>query len=258
MNVMVQEQENSPMNGIIMTDKLNNNNMPRKKKEEIHADGTNIRFDYVPEVKKSEVAITKNFEITSPMKAITLAETVEKLITEKKLFSLIQGKKFVNVEGWQFAGLAFGLIPIMHEPTNLSNENEVKYSASVELINKDGVKMGYGYAVCSNKERLKERFDEYAICSMAQTRAIGKAYRNCIAWLMKASGFEPTPVEEMEARKDPATELRECKTLEELKNTFLSLDTAQQRVYEKLKNQLKEKLGKEVAVDKNEQETQLP
>ena len=225
--------------------------MPRKKKEEIHTDGTNIRFDYVPEVKKSEVAITENFEITSPMKAITLAETVEKLITDKGLYSNIKGKKFVNVEGWQFAGLSFGLIPIMHEPTNLSNEKEVKYSASVELINKDGVKMGYGYAVCSNKEPLKRTFEEYAICSMAQTRAIGKAYRNCIAWLMKASGFEPTPLEEMEKQKDPATELRECKTLDELKSVFLSLDVAQQRVYQKLKDQLKEKLTprEEVSVE---------
>ena len=214
--------------------------MARKKKEEIVGEVfPQMKYDYVPEVKPEVV----NFEITSPMKAITLAETVEQLITEKGLFSLIQGKKFVNVEGWQFAGLSFGLIPIMHEPTNLSNENEIKYSASVELVNKDGMKMGYGYAVCSNKENSKKRFDEYAICSMAQTRAMGKAYRNCIAWLMKASGFEPTPLEEMEKPKDPATQLRECKTLDELKNVFLSLDVAQQRVYLKLKDQLKEKLN---------------
>jgi hypothetical protein len=33
---------------------------------------------------------------------------------------------------------------------------------------------------------------------MAQTRAIGKAYRNLLAWLMKAAGFEATPAEEMD------------------------------------------------------------
>ncbi len=40
--------------------------------------------------------------------------------------------------------------------------------------------------------------DEYAILSMAQTRAVGKAFRNQLAWLMKAAGFEATPAEEMD------------------------------------------------------------
>jgi hypothetical protein len=37
---------------------------------------------------------------------------------------------------------------------------------------------------------------------MAQTRAIGKAYRNLLAWLMKAAGFEATPAEEMDFARD--------------------------------------------------------
>ncbi len=37
---------------------------------------------------------------------------------------------------------------------------------------------------------------------MAQTRAVGKAYRNILAWLMKAAGFEATPAEEMDFIKD--------------------------------------------------------
>jgi hypothetical protein len=55
-----------------------------------------------------------------------------------------------------------------------------------------------GIALCSNAEKTKRYFDEYAILSMAQTRAIGKAYRNLLAWLMKAAGFEATPAEEMD------------------------------------------------------------
>jgi hypothetical protein len=59
-----------------------------------------------------------------------------------------------------------------------------------------------GIALCSNAEKTKRYFDEYAILSMAQTRAIGKAYRNLLAWLMKAAGFEATPAEEMDFAKD--------------------------------------------------------
>jgi hypothetical protein len=32
---------------------------------------------------------------------------------------------------------------------------------------------------------------------MTQTRAIGKAYRNVIGWVMKTAGHEVTPAEEM-------------------------------------------------------------
>jgi hypothetical protein len=33
---------------------------------------------------------------------------------------------------------------------------------------------------------------------MAQTRAVSKAFRNVFGWLMKVSGYEATPFEEME------------------------------------------------------------
>ena len=54
-----------------------------------------------------------------------------------------------------------------------------------------------GFATCSNKEHTKRSFADYAICSMAQTRAVGKAYRLSLGWLMKAAGYEATPAEEM-------------------------------------------------------------
>jgi hypothetical protein len=76
-------------------------------------------------------------------------------------------------------------------------------SSIVEVVRlTDGLVLSRGYAVCSNKEHSKKRFDEYAIASMAQTRAVGKAYRNILAWLMKAAGFEATPAEEMDFIKD--------------------------------------------------------
>jgi hypothetical protein len=60
-----------------------------------------------------------------------------------------------------------------------------------------GKKLGYGFAVCSNKESLKRGFDEYAIASMAQTRGIAKAYRNLIGFIMMAAGYADTPAEEI-------------------------------------------------------------
>lgn len=142
-------------------------------------------------------------ELTKPNEALQVASTLQTFVTERKLTANIQGKNYPLVEAWQFAGSQLGLIPVVKEVKNLSTESELKYESIVEVIRlTDGVVLSRGYAVCSNKENSKRRFDEYAIASMAQTRAVGKAYRNILAWLMKAAGFEATPAEEMDFIKD--------------------------------------------------------
>jgi hypothetical protein len=142
-------------------------------------------------------------ELTKPNEAIQVASTLQTFVTERKLTANIQGKNYPLVEAWQFAGSQLGLIPVVREVKNLSTDTELKYEAMVEVIRlTDSVVLSRGYAVCSNKENSKRRFDEYAIASMAQTRAVGKAYRNILAWLMKAAGFEATPAEEMDFIKD--------------------------------------------------------
>lgn len=142
-------------------------------------------------------------ELTKPNEALQVASTLQTFVTERKLTANIQGKNYPLVEAWQFAGSQLGLIPVIREVKNLSTDTELKYEAMVEVIRlTDSVVLSRGYAVCSNKENSKRRFDEYAIASMAQTRAVGKAYRNILAWLMKAAGFEATPAEEMDFIKD--------------------------------------------------------
>lgn len=88
----------------------------------------------------------------------------------------------------------------MREVTDISKEGEIKYKARVELIvMSSGKVIGAGEAICSDKEMRggkKVRSDEYAIASMAQTRATGKAFRNSFAWIMKMAGYETTPAEE--------------------------------------------------------------
>jgi len=165
---------------------------------------------------------TTSFELSKPEQSLQVAEILQKFVKEKKLTSNIKGKEDPQVEAWQFAGSQLGLYPELVSVQDLSNEKEIKYGAWVEIkrIN-DGKVMSKGYAICSNKESSKRQFDEYAICSMAQTRAEGKAFRMLLSWLMKAAGFEATPAEEMDfAAKKPDNDLLstwqgaidECKT----------------------------------------------
>ena len=146
-----------------------------------------------------------SYELINKDSMLKLSTELSQLIKEKGLSSNIQGKQFVNVEGWQFAGASLGLMPIITITTDLSKDDEIKYMATCEVRNiTSGQLVATGIALCSNKEKTKRFFDEYAILSMAQTRAIGKAYRNLLAWLMKAAGFEATPAEEMDFAKDEA------------------------------------------------------
>ncbi len=148
------------------------------------------------EIKAINKAIRK-YNLDKPTQIVKMAKVLKRYIVENKLFVNIAGNNYVLVEGWQFAGGLLGFFPRVVE-VKLLEEN--KWMAKVEIIKqKDGSVVSSGFALCSKKEAKKKTFDEYAILSMAQTRAIGKAFRNLIGWVMKLAGYEPTPAEEMKS-----------------------------------------------------------
>lgn len=141
----------------------------------------------------------QKYEISdTPQKMQAMGKVLKDYVVINKLFSNIKGKNYAHVEGWQFGGGLLGLRPIAHDPINLSSSSEIKWMVKVDIVEAKTEKVvGRGFAICSSKENSKKGFDEYAILSMAQTRAIGKAYRNLIGWVMKLAGYEGTPSEEM-------------------------------------------------------------
>lgn len=166
---------------------------------------------------KTELAIPKT-DIANPESMVAFANVLKSVIVKQKLYTEIRkGQNHVNVEGWQFAGAAMGVYPIVASvqaiaPFEFGEETgsdgktlkpEIKYRAEVKLV-KVGtdVVVGHGVAVCSNREGGRANQDEYVIASMAQTRAEGKAYRLSFGWLMKLAGYEPVVPEEMEGRND--------------------------------------------------------
>ncbi len=65
-------------------------------------------------------------DISKSDETMHLAVDLAKFIKENKLFHNIQGKDYVNVEGWQYAGSRLGILPIVEELTNISDEHEMK------------------------------------------------------------------------------------------------------------------------------------
>ena len=166
---------------------------------------------------------TESFDLAKPDETLHLAVDLTKFIKENKLFQNFAGKEYVNVEGWQYAGSRLGLVPLVKEVTNTSTDTELKYQARVELLNlTSGQIVGVGFAVCSSKEPGKRNYQEFAIASMAQTRAIGKAYRNLLAWIIRAAGYEPTPAEEMDyaGNSQPQTQAAVIVEEEEVKTAY--------------------------------------
>lgn len=153
---------------------------------------------------KTNLIKRETFGINTPQRAKQMAVVLSKHIKDNKLSANIAGKDYVMVEGWQFAGGLMGLFPQIVEVKELSS---MRWSATAQIINSKTEKIvSTGYAICSKDEMKKKSFDEYAILSMAQTRAIGKAFRNYIGWIIKMAGYESTPAEEMPKDIKPTTE----------------------------------------------------
>ncbi|MGB3617117.1 MAG: hypothetical protein WBA12_03300, partial [Catalinimonas sp.] len=132
----------------------------------------------------------ESYDISRSDETLQLAQDLAHFIQENNLAINLHGKQYVNVEGWQYAGARLGILPVVEELINIGTEGgEIKYQAKVNLLNlKSDQVVGTGYSICSNRENGKKYYQEFAIASMAQTRAIGKAYRNILAWIIRAAG----------------------------------------------------------------------
>ena len=147
----------------------------------------------------------KNYSIDKINDLQHLSVILKEHIIKNNLFVKIANNNYVLVEGWLFAGGMLGLFPRIVKVEKIDK----KWMAQAEIIDRKTDKVvSVGYALCSPEETKKKSFDEYAILSMAQTRAIGKAYRNIIGWVIKMAGYESTPAEEIPKEKTPEKETK--------------------------------------------------
>jgi hypothetical protein len=71
------------------------------------------------------------------------------------------------------------------------------WEACVEIRTLAGVVVGRAEAMCSRTEEPWGQRDEFALRSMAETRAESRAYRRAVGWLVSIAGYSATPAEEM-------------------------------------------------------------
>ena len=115
--------------------------------------------------------------------------------------------EYITVEGWEVLGTMLGIVPDTRIVEEMKNEKGrvLGFKARATLYQNpdivDGKIMG-GHALataeayCTRDDFQKKYF---SMASMAQTRALGKAYRMALSWIIKLAGFEATYAEDMEA-----------------------------------------------------------
>jgi hypothetical protein len=128
-------------------------------------------------------------------KATAVAAALAEVLRNQKLTSDIKGKPHVRVEGWTLLGTMLGVFPVVEWTRQLPDG----WEARVEARTLAGQVVGAAEAECLRTESMWKNRDDYALRSMAQTRATSKALRGPLGFVVTLAGFEATPAEEMPA-----------------------------------------------------------
>ncbi len=175
--------------------------------------------------------LTNAQQIAAPLK-----DLIESAGLAKSLDRRNPERKHVEVGGWQAAGTMLGALggqPLHAEtvwtrrvvgedgqlqrtrytatvrryyPKNQGGgvKSETTYDvdgfdweACVEIKTPAGVIVGRAEAMVSRTESTWAQRDDYALRSMAETRAESRAWRKACGWIVHLAGYNPTPAEEM-------------------------------------------------------------
>lgn len=167
-------------------------------------------------------------------RATEVANVLRDVIKEQDLSVKIGPSEHVKADGWALLG---SLMQILPKESRVIEHEDGSYEAFVDLVNmKTGMVVGGGSALCGMDEARWKKADRYARRSMAITRATGKAYRLCFAWVMALAGYSPTPAEEMpwDNKPDaapkastPVSNVYDGKTIEQKKTLAAVMDNYQ-------------------------------
>jgi len=135
-----------------------------------------------------------------PIQAFKVAQRivteVARPLDNKDFIANIQSKKYPLVSWWTTVGAVLGLFPVVTRCERVDRNGIYLYEADVE-VRRNGQVITSATAICSTEEKAWGKRDEYAVKSMAQTRATAKAYRLGLSFLATLAGLEATPAEEV-------------------------------------------------------------
>ena len=92
-----------------------------------------------------------------PDQMVQLAAHLQTFFAENNLLADIQGKAYVKVPGWQYAGTKLGIIPMVESVEDVSKDGRTQYQTRVALLNlRTESYVGCGVGLCSSQEPGKK------------------------------------------------------------------------------------------------------
>lgn len=112
---------------------------------------------------------------------------------------IVNGEQYLEFEDWQTVGRFFGYTTGIEMTKEIMRDGALfGYGARAFVKNRDGLVISNAEASCFRDEKKWNTKPEFMLKSMAQTRAMAKALRNILAWVVILAGFKPTPAEEID------------------------------------------------------------
>lgn len=143
-------------------------------------------------------------------RATEAADALAAVIKAKNLSKRIGDREHVFVEGWTLCGSMLGVFPVVVWTRQITKDGGPwGWESRVEARTASGAVVGAAESQCTRDEaqwsfqpvnkwgkKLTAR-DDYALRSMAQTRATSKALRLPLGFIMVLAGYDATPADEM-------------------------------------------------------------
>ena len=141
-------------------------------------------------------------------RAMAASQSLANAVQQNKWFVDMSGKKYLEVEAWQFIGMVIGIDADIEYTKPITNDTGIVLAyESKAVLYRNGTPFSSGIMECgmdSFPTRGKHGRDkDKAAQSASQTWAVSKAYRNRLGFLAKMAGYESTPADEMRGDKEP-------------------------------------------------------
>lgn len=144
-------------------------------------------------------------------RSTAISTELARLVRSQNLVVKIGQGEHVKVEGWTLLGSMLGVFAVIEwTRPMIENDERVGWEARAVATTMGGATVGAAEAECLRSEsawsfdpppnkwgKKPPARDDYALRSMAQTRAVSKALRLPLGFVMQLAGFDPTPADEM-------------------------------------------------------------
>ena len=154
------------------------------------------------QTKTEEMSWTPQNEISQSKE---MANDLMSVVEEKKLYVQIKNRKYLRVEAWQLLGRFCRLWGRITESKPVELWDHRGFESTAEIINEAGEVISSAAAVCMDDEDNWMNKPIFELKSMSQTRALSKAFRIALGFIVSLAGYETTPSEEMQSHQANAS-----------------------------------------------------